>query len=207
MSMQVELLKRGYAPGQSVIVGEKKGDFVEVDGVILHTAFCLSNQVSLIETASIEPRSERLYLCGHGNLTERTIGGRKMPELAELLLQAGYRGKQQVYLVACSADEKWNGITMVSILEEELNKRLHRVESDATGTTVTLKNQNGETESWLIQCSTAEKHSLQQMQDQFLRGSYTFQVKSNAQLPGLFQRCKDAMTAYKQRLIQGKGRN
>lgn len=202
--MQSKLLKCGYEPGVSLIVGDRKDNAVEVDGIILHTAYCLSENVSLIEDGKIEDTTETVYICGHGNKVERKIGGRKMPEIADLLIKAGYKGKQQVYLIACSANEKYKGKTMVNLLEEELNKKLHRVVSDATGTTVTLMNNSGLTESWLLNFDIGEKQILQEYQDKFTKDRYIYRIKKPSELLANFKSCRDAITKYKEQLIRGE---
>ncbi len=202
--MQSKLLKSGFEPGISLIVGEKNNGAVEVDGIILHSAYCLSNQVSLIETGKIEDSTETIYICGHGNLIKRTIGGRKMSEIVDLLIKAGYKGKQQVYLVACSANEKYKGKTMVNLLEEEFNNLWPRVVSDSAGAIVTLKNSNGSTENWLLDCDRLELKFLQDYQNKFIKNKYVYRIRKTSELTAYFSRCREVITKYKEKLIQGE---
>lgn len=202
--MRSKLLHSGYVPGISLIVGEKSAGVAEVDGIILHTAFCFSDTVFLIEDCKIDDGVSMVYLCGHGNLAERTIGGRSMKEIATLLVAAGYRGKQQIYLAACSAKEKYRGKTMVKLLEEELYRCLPRVVSDVTGPSVTLKSHRGSTETWLLDCNWLELDYLRNLQEQFIQEKYVFRVKSSAQLSDYYQGCRDSIRKYKENLILGK---
>lgn len=202
--MRSRLLHSGYMSGISLIVGERKGGGVEVDGVILHTAYCLSDTVFLIEDGKIGDGTATIYLCGHGDLARRSIGGRSMREIADLLIAAGYRGRQPVYLAACSANEPYRGKTMVGLLEEELGRRLPRVGSDVTGPSVTLKNGRGTTETWLLDCDWLELSGLREFQNRFLADGYVFRVKNSSQLPLDYKRCREPIAAYKQDLILGK---
>ncbi|MBP1737308.1 MAG: hypothetical protein H6Q60_1189 [Oscillospiraceae bacterium] len=202
--MRAELLRSGYAPGQSIIIGEQHGKGVRVDGIILHTAFCLSGKVSLLEDAKVEDGFDVIYLCGHGNLRERTIGGRSLAEIADLLIKAGYQGRQAINLIACSAKEEYHHHTMVGLLEDELNHRLHRVTSEAVGTIVTLKNDKGAAENWLLDCDKAEMEFLQRYQDRLINGGYRYRIRKSSELAALYQGCGAAMARYKEKLIRGE---
>jgi len=202
--MQSKLLQSWYEPGISLIAGTKKGYAVEVDGVIIHTAYCFSHQVSLLETAKIVDTIPAIYLCGHGNLAEQTIGGRKMAEIAYLLIKAGYRGKQPIHLISCWATKRYAGTTMAELLEEELRKRIPRVLSDAPGLTVIRKNGEGSAENWLLSCEEAELEFLVEYQAQFVKNRYTYLIQHSDQLTACFQNSSAAVTQYKEKLLRGE---
>lgn len=127
-----------------------------------------------------------------------------MREIADLLIAAGYHGKQRIYLAACSSNEKYRGKTMMQLLEKELSLRLPRVVSDVTGPSVTLQNNRGFTETWLLDCARLELDYLQNLQERFLKDKYVFRVKNSSQLPADYHNCREAIGQYKKDLIMGK---
>ncbi|MCT4507345.1 MAG: hypothetical protein N4A48_01040 [Tepidibacter sp.] len=123
MKLRIYKLEKG---SKAVIIApEPKEDGEKrVSNVILHTAYVLSDNVEDIDKVKITKDDKLIYLCGHGNLERKTIGNRRMKDIAKLLVNGGYDGTQEIYVTACDSATKVNGSSMVDKLREELNDLL-----------------------------------------------------------------------------------
>ena len=74
------------------------GTFSEL---ILHTAHILSDSVFELDKLNISDNDTLIYLSGHCNLEQRTIGKRSMKEIAEILVHSGFNGVQNIYITSC----------------------------------------------------------------------------------------------------------
>ena len=160
-NLSIEKVDIQFPNGKAIIVGKQiGGSRVQIDGIVLHTAFTLSERVSLIEKCKIDYSDKVIYICGHGNATKGTIGGRSIEEIAKMLRDGGYTN-QLVYLTSCDADKmgyrpfnEQMGNTQYSI-RSYLNKLLSEgiqdvVFSDSDGSTITIKNSTDEPEIYVI---------------------------------------------------------
>lgn len=148
-----------------IIFNKARGNKLKVSRIVLHTAFTLSDTPALLENVTIEQDDKLICICGHGNAKKGTIGGRKIEEIAEYLLNAGYNG-QQIYITSCGSNKSINGTKSIA---EELNAMLSfgifrkqnkdiqensesvkLVYSDADGNTITIKNNSDEPEIYIV---------------------------------------------------------
>ncbi|MBF4695076.1 hypothetical protein [Fusibacter ferrireducens] len=128
---------------KAIIVGDM------MSKILLSSAKILADEQVSIDTLTIEDTDDVLYLCGHGNKDNKTIGKRSMKEIAELLVNAGYKGFQPIYVTSCDS------YGMLRLLDFHLqvllqdagemtldnidNTNLEYVSGNADGSTVTLK--------------------------------------------------------------------
>lgn len=112
--------------GLGVIVAEKNKDgALQTDAIVACDAksFSISNPIVLQESNLKKVKEEHpLYICGHGNKRKRTISGLKMKDLAAMLKEHGYSGKQIIYVASCWSARKKHGKTIAEELQSELSK-------------------------------------------------------------------------------------
>ncbi|OAA83563.1 hypothetical protein [Clostridium ljungdahlii] len=84
--MQFRKINKKFRRGLAIIVGEMEGNDMKTDGIVMHTAFCLSDNPQLICNATITNQDKIIYICGHGNAEKRTIGKLSMNYIASELI-------------------------------------------------------------------------------------------------------------------------
>lgn len=111
--MRVERVDVGdLRKGKAVIVVNKKGDNkYMVDGIVLHTATVVAEdetKISILDELEIGEEDKIIYICGHGNKKEKTIGGIGIREIARKVIEAGYKGEQTIVITSCEVIEEIN---------------------------------------------------------------------------------------------------
>ena len=105
----MKIYKKEYnlVKGKALIVGKENKDMsVDTDGIVMHTAYSLSDKPELLANATITDSDKIIYICGHGSAEKHTIGKQRLRDIAEQLIKAGYKGKQHIYITSCEADKR-----------------------------------------------------------------------------------------------------
>lgn len=105
MKIVSKLIKRG---DKAIVITKQKGDKEVASSLILHTAHLVADNIETIDNLNITQSDRILYICGHGNLEKQTIGGRKISNIAKLLVANGYDGTQDIYITSCDSNTKTN---------------------------------------------------------------------------------------------------
>lgn len=118
-----------------ILVGEKRaGGRVEVDMVNLSICKMLNNgRMELLDHADIQEDSV-FYLVTHGEPYRQTLDGRKVSEVAKLLVKAGYTKDKKIVLTACNMEQKVmsHSNTLEQLLIHELKKALKEANLDSS---------------------------------------------------------------------------
>nr|WP_294490092.1 hypothetical protein [uncultured Anaerosporobacter sp.] len=177
--MRVERVDTGdLRKGKAVIVVARKGDKEYMtDGIVINTANVVAEDVtkiSILDELEIGEEDKIIYICGHGNKKEKTIGGIGIREIARKVIEAGYIGEQLIVITSCEVIEEINNERrewrlgkrgevkdskcMLDMFKEEIEKEFPRlkgrgyVRAYGDGSTVTVRG-NGDTEKievWVI---------------------------------------------------------
>ena len=75
--MSIEKINRTFQKGLAIIISNKP------DGVLVHTAKVLGEEIQFLDIAHITDCDKLIYLIGHGNLEKHTIDGKNMEYVAK----------------------------------------------------------------------------------------------------------------------------
>lgn len=113
--------------GLGVIVAsrdKKNPDRFLTDSIVNCDAKCfsISSPVILQESDLKKVNADKpLYLCGHGSKRNHKISGYTIKEIAAMLKEHGYEGKQTLFIASCWSARVYKGRTMAEHLESALN--------------------------------------------------------------------------------------
>ncbi|WP_304819373.1 hypothetical protein [uncultured Clostridium sp.] len=150
--MSAKMIFNNAKKGLAIIVGNK------VDGIIVHEAKLLGEEIQFLDTAYIGSVNQIIYLVGHGSFKERSIDKVHVKDIAEKLVKAGYSGNQILYLVVCDSTKWYHATTIHSLLCCYLRKygvNTTRVLSNFDGKVVVIEN-NQNVEIWNLKGNVAK---------------------------------------------------
>ena len=189
-----------------------------VSSIVLHTAYILSNNVSDIDSVRITSQDRLIYLCGHGNLEEKTIGGRSIPNIAKMLATAGYDGTQDIFITSCDSNIKTEirlgdiiiEMTLAEYLKFELArmvdceqgvpKALFKITSVSDGSSIVVED-NNERVLYVITAETTIDKGLLLIQNTKQRLFIDKQVSISSNLANYQKELKTKITWSKNRLL------
>lgn len=143
-----------FKKGLAIIVGNKP------DGILLHVADLLGNDIQLLGEMKKDHIKyiidDIIYLIGHGISKSQTIDGQDMEYIAKKLYNAGYRGKQILYITSCDTKAVYKDKSIYNLLCEQLKIKgasIQNVQSDFDGLSIIISDSNGKVEAWNIKAN------------------------------------------------------
>lgn len=192
-----------FKKGLAIIVGN------EPDGILVHVADLLGNDIQLLDEMEKDYIKyiidDIIYLIGHGISKSQTIDGQDMEYIAKKLYNAGYRGKQILYITSCEAKAVYKGKSIYNLLCKQLEiegASIQNVQSDFDGLSIIISDSNYKVEAWNIKTNPIAYAIKQKEQKLFLKRKHYQNVDININTEVL-----KAVNEFKIGLIQDFGGN